>query len=225
MKKKTKKTDLEGKKPLFLQIGVVISLSLALAAFEWTSTREIKLNLPPTSGAETEFDHIPITKPEDITPPPSPPLVAEIIRIHDNEADDIIENPDIFADIDIGIIPDLLLRSIEESYVDEYIPFMLIEEQPTFMGGDYNKFARWVAQNLVYPSLAQENNIQGRVIVQFVIDEKGNVGNVEVIRGADPVLNQEAVRIISLSPQWSPGMQRDRATKVLFTFPVTFKLQ
>jgi len=224
--KKSKRADLEKKKFLFFQTGCVIALALTLAAFEWPSKSSIALNIPIDTSKEIPYDEIPITKPEDIKPPPPPPIpaVAEIINIHTNDTKDIVENPDIFKDVGIDIIPELLKNKVEEE-VDEVIDFMLIEEKPSFMGGNHNDFARWVFQNVRYPELAIENRIQGRVFLQFIIDEEGFIRDIEVIRGADPLLNREAVRIVSSSPQWSPGKQRNKPTKVRFTFPVTFKLQ
>lgn len=224
--KKSKRANLEKKKFLFFQIGCVIALALALAAFEWPSKGDATFNIPIDGSEEIPYDEIPITKAEDIKPPPPPPIpaVAEIINIHTNDTKDIVENPDIFKDVGIEIIPELL-KTRQEEEVDEVIDFMLIEEKPSFMGGNHNDFAKWVFQNVRYPELAIENRIQGRVFLQFIIDEEGFVTNVEIVRGADPLLNKEAVRIVSSSPQWSPGKQRNIPTKVKFTFPVTFKLQ
>ncbi|MFP4555444.1 MAG: energy transducer TonB [Bacteroidales bacterium] len=226
MKTKSKKTDLERHKLLFFQIGCIIALAAVLAAFEWPSKGIATFNVPLDNTGEIPYDEIPITKPEDIKPPPPPPLpkVAEVINIHSNDTEDIVENPDIFKDVGVDIIPELL-KTKEEEDVDEVIDFMLIEEKPTFMGGNHNDFAKWVFQNVKYPDLAIENRIQGRVFLQFIIDEEGFVRNVEIIRGADPLLNKEAVRIVSSSPQWTPGKQRNKPTKVKFTFPVTFKLE
>lgn len=112
-----------------------------------------------------------------------------------------------------------------EDDVDEILPFILIEDKPSFMGGDYNTFARWVAQRIVYPEPAAANGIQGRVTLQFVIDIDGRIKDIQVLQSVDKMLADEAIRVVSQSPAWSPGKQRGKPTKVLFTFPFTFRLQ
>ena len=93
------------------------------------------------------------------------------------------------------------------------------------MGGDANAFSKWVNERLQYPEIAKENGIQGRVLLQFVVGADGSVSNVKVVRGVDPSLDKEAVRVVQSSPKWSPGKQRDRAVKVTYTFPVIFQLR
>ncbi|NHB69823.1 energy transducer TonB [Perlabentimonas gracilis] len=229
MKTKTNKANLERKKSLFFQAGLVVALSLVLLAFEWPSTGDIKFDL--ASGIALNFDEemIPITRPEDVTPPPPPPVIStpDIINIVDDDVEIENEDEDIFKDIDDKTFKDLLKNPIvfeDEKDLDETIPFMLIEEQPTFMGGDHRNFTKWVFANLKYPEIAAQNGIQGRVTLEFTIDVDGSVTNVRVVRGIDSSLDAEALRVVSNSPKWSPGLQRGKPTKVSFTFPVTFRL-
>jgi protein TonB len=107
---------------------------------------------------------------------------------------------------------------------EEPIPFQLVEVKPSFMGGDANQFSKWVNQRLVYPEIARENGVQGRVVLQFTVGKDGSVYNVKVHRGVDPALDKEAVRVVSMSPKWKPGTQRDRPVPVTYTFPVIFSL-
>lgn len=106
----------------------------------------------------------------------------------------------------------------------EAIPFSLLEDKPTFQGGDANKFSQWVNDNLVYPEAAKVAGKQGRVTLQFTVGPDGNVGNVKVLRGVDEVLDAEAVRIVSSSPQWDPGRVEGKPVSVTYTFPVLFRL-
>jgi len=213
---------------MFFQLGLVVALTMVLLAFEWPSKGDINLDF--ATGTTIDFDEemIPITRPEDVTPPP-PPVIAppEIINIVDDEVEIKDEDEDIFKDIDDETFKDLLKNPIifdDEKELDETIPFMLIEEQPTFMGGDHRNFTKWVFANLKYPELAAQNGIQGRVTLEFTIDIDGSVTNVRVIKGIDPSLDAEALRVVSNSPKWSPGLQRGKPAKVSFTFPVTFRL-
>ena len=133
-------------------------------------------------------------------------------------------DPDLFTNNEGDRMPDIIIKRFEDD-VDEVIPFVLIEDKPSFMGGDYNAFAKWVAQRIVYPEPAAANGIQGRVTLQFLIDVDGTVKDIKVLRSVDKMLADEAVRVVSQSPPWAPGKQRGKPTKVLFTFPFTFKLQ
>ena len=108
---------------------------------------------------------------------------------------------------------------------EETIPVQLVEEKPSFMGGDANYFSKWVNENLVYPEIAKENGVQGRVTLQFTIRKDGTITNVKVLRGVEPSLDKEAVRVVSMSPKWKPGMQDDRPVSVSYTFPVIFQLR
>ena len=107
----------------------------------------------------------------------------------------------------------------------ETVPFGQVERKPTFNGGDANEFTRWVNAHLVYPEVPKENGVQGKVTLQFTVMKDGSVGKVKVLRGADPALDREAVRVVSSSPKWTPGKQRDRAVNVTYTFPVIFQLR
>ena len=107
----------------------------------------------------------------------------------------------------------------------EPIPFQLVEERPTFNGGDANKFSKWVNSRLVYPEVAKGNGVQGRVMLQFTIQRNGSIADVSVLRSVDPELDMEAVRVVSMSPKWKPGKQRGRAVPVRYTFPVIFQLR
>ena len=105
------------------------------------------------------------------------------------------------------------------------VPFAVVEEKPEFDGGDANKFSKWVAKNINYPESAKENEIQGRVILSFDVNEEGAVENVVVLKGVDEALDAEAVRVVSSSPAWTPGKQNGNPVKVNYTFPVNFTIR
>ena len=100
--------------------------------------------------------------------------------------------------------------------------FEVVEQQPQFPGGSVNG---WLADHIKYPVVAAENGIQGRVVVQFVVERDGSVSQVRVVRGVDPSLDKEAQRVISSMPKWIPGKQNGQAVRSRFTVPVTFRLQ
>ena len=227
--KKTPKANLENKKLLFTEIGLVVTLLIVLLAFEWKSYDKTTAQLGSENAAVIEEELIPITN--DTPPPPAEmpkiPTVSDVIEIVDDDMDiknDLVINTE--DDKKLGVeIKDYVKGAVEEVIEEEEIPFTIVEEKPTFQGGDENTFTKWVASKLVYPEIAKENSVQGRVILQFRVNTDGSVSDVTVIRGVDPSLDKEAVRVVSSSPKWTPGRQRNKAVRVVYTFPVIFQLR
>jgi protein TonB len=227
--KKTPKADLENKKLLFREIGLIIALAVVLLAFEWTTAEKADTINLSVDAQVVEEEYIPVTQQEQAPPPEAPkiPVLSDIIDIVD---DDIVVTDNLFIDMEddasIGVeIMDYVAVVEEEEVEEEAIPFALVEEKPQFQGGDANDFSKWVNSKLVYPEVAKENGVQGRVTLQFTVYTDGSVRDVKVLRGVDASLDKEAVRIVSMSPKWTPGKQRERPVKVTYTFPVLFKLQ
>ena len=227
--KKTPKVDLENKKLLFREIGLIITLLIVLAAFEYKTYERNISSLGDGSAVIIEEEMIPIT---NETPPPPPempkvPVVSDEIVIVDDDMEittDLIINTE--DDRNLGVeIREYVQARQEEVIEEEEIPFVMVEEKPKFMGGDENTFTRWVAERLVYPEIAKENSVQGRVILQFRVNTDGSVSDVTVVRGVDPSLDREAVRVVSSSPRWEPGRQRNKPVRVVYTFPVIFQLR
>lgn len=104
-------------------------------------------------------------------------------------------------------------------------PPKFVEIKPSFNGGDVNEFSKWVNSHLVYPEVAKENGVQGRVTVQFTVEDDGRVTNVTVLRGVNPALDAEAKRVVSSSPKWKPGRSQGKAVPITMTFPVIFQLR
>jgi protein TonB len=224
--KKSKKADLENKKGIFLQIGLVIVLGLILAAFEWSSRPNMESTLGELADMDLEEEIIPITRQQDVKPPPPPPppKVADVLMIveDDVEIEDelIIEDAEADQNMEIEIV-----EFEEEEEVAEEEVFFIVEDMPSFQGKGQEGFRSWIAKNLRYPEIAAENGISGKVYVQFAVNSKGQVVDAVVVRGVDPALDKEASRVVMASPNWSPGKQRGKAVKVQFTFPINFVLQ
>lgn len=224
--KKTPKADLESKKTVFLQIGLVVVLSLVLVAFEWTST-DVNVDFSlQDEDIEVEEEIIPITRQEEVKPPPPPPppAVADILNIveDDVELDEELEIMD--TEMSQDDIVDFSNMVFEEETRDEGEIFMIVEEMPEFPGGT-EALQRYLAQSVRFPVIAQENGIQGRVYIQFVINQNGEVTNATILRGVDPSLDREALRVVEAMPKWKPGKQRNRPVRVSYTVPINFVLQ
>ena len=227
--KKSPKADLENKKLLFREIGLVAVLAIVLLAFEWSTKDKPEMMDLTQETVAVEEEIIPITQEQQELPPEMPkiPVLSDVIDIVD---DDIKVNDDLIISLEDnsnqGVeILDYHAEVVEEVVEEEAIPFALVEEKPKFQGGDANTFSKWVNSKLVYPEIAKENGVQGRVTLQFTVNTDGSVSNVTVLRGVDPSLDKEAVRIVSSSPKWEPGRQRERPVKVTYTFPVIFQLR
>lgn len=103
--------------------------------------------------------------------------------------------------------------------------FLTVEEPATFQGGDLQSFVKWVQENIKYPKEFAESCITGKVFVQFTVDQKGKLVDIKILRGVDPLLDNEVIRVLNSSPKWTPAKQGGRAVKQTFTIPVVFKLQ
>lgn len=102
--------------------------------------------------------------------------------------------------------------------------FDVVEQMPSFPGGP-SALMEWLSNNVKYPVVAQENNVQGRVVVSFVVERDGSITDVKVVRGVDPSLDKEASRVVRAMPRWIPGKQNGSAVRVKYNVPVAFRLQ
>ncbi len=222
--KKNPKLDLRNYSGLFLQIGFVVSLGLVLLAFNITQKEKSTSNLGELQDVVAEEEIIPITRQQQIQPPPppEPPKVSEVLNIveDDVEIEDELQIDDTEADQNTEVA---IVEIEEEEEVEEAQVFFIVENMPEFPGGDL-ELRKHIAQNIQYPEIAKENGIQGRVFVQFVVNQKGEVEQVKVARGVDPSLDKEAIRVIQSLPKWKAGSQRGKPVKVSFTVPINFQL-
>lgn len=226
--KKTPKADLENRRTLFTEIGLVVALLVVWGAFSYSTKEKAVASLGEDTQVVEVEDMVPITE-ETPPPPPEAPKIPVLSDQIDIVEDDIKVDDNFMSledDASLGVeIMDYVEEVKEEVVEEEAIPFQLVEEKPSFNGGDANEFSKWVNSKLQYPEIAKENGVHGRVTLQFTVNPDGSVSNVKVLRGVDSSLDKEAVRVVSMSPKWKPGKQRDRAVKVTYTFPVIFQLR
>ena len=225
--KKSPKADLENKKTTNLLVGAIIILAILFVGFEW-SERDKKVTTD--SGIQEvvfEEEIIPITEqeqPKQAPPPPEAPKVEEVLEIMDNDSEveesTIQASDDTQAAVEVKYTP----VEVEEEDVEEQQIFQVVEEMPEFPGG-MSECMKFLGKNIKYPTISQENGVQGRVIVQFVVNRDGSIVDPVVVRGVDPYLDKEALRVIASMPKWKPGKQRGKAVRVKYTVPVMFRLQ
>ena len=224
--KKSEKANLESKRSIFLQIGMVVVLGVILFAFEWSTKPNRNNSLGELADMDLEEEIIPITRQQEVKPPPPPPppKITEVLTIveDDVEIEDelIIEDAEADQNMEIEIV-----EFEEEEEVAEEEVFFIVEDMPSFDGKGQDGFRSYISKNLRYPEIAAENGISGKVYVQFAVNSKGEVVDAIVVRGVDPALDKEAVRVVMSSPKWAPGKQRGKPVKVQFTFPINFVLQ
>jgi len=224
--KKTPKADLENKRNIFVQLGLVLSLGIVLTAFNINDTVRSASGLGELAEEEIEDEVIPITRQEQIKPPPPPPppKVVEVLTIveDDVEIEEEFEFESTEAD-DETIIDAVPVIDDEEEEKDEQV-FVVVEDMPEFPGGEL-ALRKWIANHIDYPVIAAENGIQGKVYVTFVVDKDGSISNARIARGVDPSIDQEALRVVNNLPNWKPGMQRGKPVRVSYTVPINFQLQ
>lgn len=224
--KKTPKADLENKKQLYFMIGLVFALGIVLVGFEWTSKPDKASSLGSLSAVAVEEEIIPITREMEVKPPPPPPpKVVEVLNIVDDDVkiDDELEIEDSEADDKtlIDVAPVVAAKEEEEETAEV---FFIVEDMPEFPGGEMALRA-FIGNAIKYPVIAQENGIQGKVYVTFVVGKDGSVSNATIARGVDASLDKEALRVVNTLPKWKPGKQRGKPVNVSYTVPINFQLQ
>ena len=222
--KKNPEADLTRKRNLFFAIGLVTSMLLVIVAFEWKTYDEVEqVEFAVMEDQFEEIMDIPVT----IQPPPPPPQIQqpEIVEVPEEEIEEEIE---IKIELEIEEEAEIEEFNFNEEAVgipsEEPVDriFEVVEENPTPVGG-MDEYYKFLQKNMRYPSQANRMGVEGRVFVQFVVDEKGNVSDVKAVKGIGAGCDEEAERVIKLT-KWNPGKQRGRPVKVRMVLPVLFKL-
>jgi periplasmic protein TonB len=225
--RKSPKADLERKRFVFLEIGLIVALGLIFLAFNWKSYEKTRENLTSRVVINEPEEMIPITEQQ----PPEPPkveipklstlikIVEDNVEVEDDfkidaEADDNTEIPDQMP---------LPVQKEEEPEAEQEI-FLVVESPPAYPGGDKSMY-EYLANNLKYPLQAKEANISGKVFLTFVVERDGSITDVKLLRGIGGGCDEEAIRVVSNMPQWTPGKQRGKPVRVQFNLPINFILQ
>ena len=223
--KKNPNADLQNKRVILLEIGLIVALAVVIGAFLYTP-KEVRVDKIDMNYGPVEEEITEITRQDQ--KPPEPPkkteitVITDILNIVTNDTK-ITTNVD-FAEFEENV--DIVQQvAVADEEIEEEQIFVKVEKMPTFMGGDISKFRSWVASRLRYPQLAQENNITGRVLLKFVVEKDGTLTNIQVLQSPDKSLADEAIRVLKTSPRWEPGKQRNQSVRVFYTLPVDFQLQ
>lgn len=228
--------ELRGQKSTSMLIGFVFALSLMFVAFEYTQ-RDVKVvEEEKIYDFKMEEDMIPITQQQEVQAPPpaAAPKVAEIINIVEDDTELPEEEVETSEEMNQAITtvvgtgaPSTAVATgpvgpIVEADDDDRI-FDIVEENAQFPGGDEACF-KWLSEHIKYPSICQEQGVQGRVIVAFVVNKDGSIVDVKTVRTPDPNLSKEAERVVSEMPKWKPARQGNKTVRSRFNLPVMFRL-
>ena len=227
--KKDPKVNLESRKVTYVLTGLVSTLAMLFVALEWSSPTVRKYNVYNRVADENPEEDIIVTVQNQVTPPPPPPPMPEVFERFEVKEDIVdIEEIDIpnYEDDDDTPIQFVDMEgapSEGEEPDNDGQPFILVEEQPQFPGGEAALMA-FIRKNLRYPAFAAENNIQGRVTLSFVVERDGSIAQIEVMRSPAEELSKESIRVVQTMPKWKPGKQRGKAVRVKYVLPITFHL-
>lgn len=222
--KKSKKAEIESHRGTWLLMGFIAVLTFMFVAFEWAQhDKQIDTSLAAGDPAFV-MDMMPITIQEKPLPPPPPSRAAVEILIVDDTSSETEGTVLTSENLGEAVQPVYIPPIVDEIIPEETEIVVFAEVMPAFPGGQ-QAFNGFLKKNLKYPTIPQENGIEGRVIIQFVVDKDGTITNAEVVRGVHPQLDKEALRVVSLMPKWTPGMQNRKPVRVKYTMPVAFKLQ
>jgi len=221
--RKSKNADLESKRTLLFQAGLIVSLSLALLAFEWRTPDQGIPQLPGVATLDPETEYIELVVPKK--PEPPRPVNTTLINKVDNNTDVLSDIP---IDIEVGPdtkiepyhLPDLKDETPDDTEVE---PFVIVEKMPSFPGGEV-ALMKFIAGHIKYPAAAREAGISGTVYLSFIVEPDGSISTVKVLRGIDGGCTEEALRVLSLMPVWEPGRQRQKPVRVKLNLPVRFVL-
>lgn len=222
--KKSKKANLENKRSIFFQIGLIIALLLVLIGFEWTKA-DIKVqSLGELKDLAGEEEIIPITR-QELQKPPTPPKPQKVILELNIVEDDIELEDDLeIEDFEASQDDEIEIIVMQEEEEEEAEIFYIVEDMPKFQGGELENFRNYIQGSIKYPPIAMENGISGTVYVNFIVNTKGEIDKIVIVRGVDPALDNEVIRALKAAPKWTPGMQRGKPVNVSMAIPVKFIL-
>ncbi len=233
---KTVNEELRSQKSTNMLIGYVLALAAMFVAFEYTQ-REVKVvDEEKIYDFRMEEDMIPITQQQEMVAPP--PAAAPTVMEFINEVEDDTELPEeeietteemnqaITAVVGTGAPSAAVVTGsvgpVVEADDDDRI-YEMVEENAQFPGGDAECF-KWLSEHIKYPSICVEQGVQGRVMVNFVVNRDGSIVDVKTVRSPDPNLTKEAERVVKMMPKWKPARQGNKPVRSRFTLPVMFRL-
>lgn len=234
--KKTSKADLNEKRGTFFVLGIILALSLLFVSLEYTSKEfDSFLEEEYLDDLAQDFELLPSMDEEEELETASPQERTTVLT------ENIKVTEEIPSEIDNTSIPTPLIEQevtedmTNEKETDEQTPpnvaeqaeepiqFRIVEQYPEFPGG-MTEYMKWLTRNLRYPDIAKSQKIQGKVVVQFIVNQDGTIADAKVVKSVNPHLDREAMRVIRMMPSWKPGIQDNKPCKTMVAVPIVFKL-
>ncbi len=217
--KKNPRSDLKRWSATLTNLGLVVSISLVLLAFEWKAYEDFQLKNISSSAEIWDMPEIPNTI--QVPPPPPEPVPEFIIKPDEEPLDKI----DLTINVDLDLSTPLpVIELTEPPIIDDPAEIKdFVEKQASFKGG-MDAWYAYLKKNLTYPSQARRIGIEGTVIIRFVVNTNGSIQDVEVLRGIGGGCDEIAKNVILNSPSWNPGISRDRPVRSRMTMPIRFRL-
>jgi protein TonB len=229
--KKYQEADIEYYRSAAMRVGLIAVLIILILAFNFSNRDRNEGNVYVIDEEEIIEQDVPVTQQVKPPPPPPPPPPPQIEVVEDEE---VIEEEITIEESEVDLEEEVIVEEVVEVEVEEVVEieeepeepeiFTVVEQQPEFPGGQGELLA-YLGKNISYPPIAQENGIEGTVVVRFVVNETGGISDIQIIRDIGGGCGKEAVRVVKSMPKWKPGRQRGKAVKVYFTLPVRFKLE
>ena len=234
--KKTSKADLNEKRGTFFVLGIILALSLLFVSLEYTSKEfDSFLEDEYLDDLAQDFELLPSMDEEEELETASPQERTTVLT------ENIKVTEEIPSEIDNTSIPTPMVEQevtddmTNEKETDEQTPpnvaeqaeepiqFRIVEQYPEFPGG-MTEYMKWLTRNLRYPDIARSQKIQGKVVVQFIVNQDGTIADAKVVKSVNPHLDREAMRVIRMMPSWKPGIQDNKPCKTMVAVPIVFKL-
>lgn len=229
--KKTEEADLENKRGTRLLLGLILSLALLFVAFEYSSTGDdyaFERSEPVEEWSDDmqsviiEEDMVVMVAVERPQAPERLKVVDEIVAEEGllEEVDTLVASNEMFsAESDADAMTDI----VPPEAVDGSQPvFRIVEELPQFPGG-MAEYIRWLTKNLRYPYLARKNNVEGKVIAQFIVNTDGSISDLSIVQSLDAYCDREALRVLRLMPKWKAGILDGKPCRTQVCLPIVFK--
>ena len=230
--KKSPNADLRRTIPLSLAMGLVLALGILYTALEWTSTKDDSADEMTSLNIADMEDALIINEQQEEQPEPEPEAPQEVVEVALPEEFKVVDDNKEVAKISIVSVdqdrelppPPVIVQPVQTVEEPEDQIFEIVENPAVPPTGDIPSLLKWIANHIEYPQSALDNNIQGKVVLRFVVEKDGSIGDVVVARKVDPALDKEAVRVLKSMPKWTPGKQRGKAVRSYFTLPIAFVL-
>ena len=230
--KKSPHADLRRTIPLSLAMGLVLALGILYTALEWTSTKDDSADEITSLNIADMEDALIINEQQEEQPEPEPEAPQEVVEVALPEEFKVVDDNKEVAKISIVSVdqdrelppPPVIVQPAQTVEEPEDQIFEIVENPAVPPTGDIPSLLKWIANHIEYPQSALDNNIQGKVVLRFVVEKDGSIGDIIVARKVDPALDKEAVRVLKSMPKWTPGKQRGKAVRSYFTLPIAFVL-